>query len=220
MKRRRLSLLAVCAWLGACRPGGQGSTVDGREGSLVAFLGDSLTSGWRLGEDQAYPAIVARRLRKDGYPLRVLNAGISGDSTGDGLRRLDRVLAHKPVVVVVALGANDGLRGYDLGEMESNLRRIIEGVRASGAKVVLAGMRIPTRAEDNYSHQFVAIYPRLAREYAVPLVPFLLDGVSGRDDLNFSDGIHPTAEGQQRLATNVLPYVWDLIARPVPTPTS
>ncbi len=221
-RRSRLSLLAVCAWLGGCRPEAHEARVDGQGGPLVAFLGDSLTSGWRLPEDEAYPAIVARRLRKDGYVLRVLNAGVSGDATGDGLRRLGRVLALRPTVVVVALGANDGLRTYDLGEMESNLRRIIEGVRASGAQTLLAGMRIPTRAEDDYGRRFAAIYPRLAREYALPLVPFLLEGVAGDAKLNFSDGIHPNAEGQQRLAANVLPYVWDLIAgaQPAPSPTS
>jgi acyl-CoA thioesterase I len=220
MKRRSpLSLLALCAWLGACRPGAQQSTVDGGNGPLVAFLGDSLTSGWRLGEDQAYPAVVAQRLRKDGYPLRVLNAGISGDSTSDALRRLDGVLAHKPDVVVVALGANDGLRGYDLSEMEANLRRIIESGRARGAKVLLVGIQIPATAESAYSRQFAAIYPKLARLHAIPLVPSLLEGVAGHGDLSFSDGIHPTAEGQQRLATNVLPYVWDLIApRPMTSP--
>jgi acyl-CoA thioesterase I len=180
-------------------------------GPLVAFLGDSLTAGWGLDEEQAYPALLEKRLRGEGRVLRVLNAGVSGDTSAGARHRLDWVLQQKPDVVVVAIGANDGLRGLDLEALESNLRRILEGVARSGARALLVGMRIPPSMGPDYARRFAAIYPRLAGEHHVPLVPFLLEGVAGRDDLTFPDGIHPTADGHQRLATTMLPFVRDVL---------
>lgn len=184
---------------------------DLRQGPLVAFLGDSLTAGWHIDEDQAYPALIDRELRGRGVPVRVLNAGVSGDTSAGGRRRLSWVLKQKPDVVVVALGANDGLRGLDLSPMEANLRAILADVQASGARALLVGMKIPPNLGPDYARRFEGIYASLARERGVPLVPFLLDGVAGRAELTFSDGIHPTAEGHKRMAATVLPFVWEVL---------
>lgn len=180
---------------------------------LVVFLGDSLTAGYGLAEDQAYPAVIRERLAAEGVAARVVNAGISGDTTAGGLARLDWLLRQKPSVVVVALGANDGLRGVPLAQTESNLRRILERLQAAGARPLLAGMMIPPNYGPDYTRGFAALYPRLARELAVPLIPFLLAGVAAEADLNQADGIHPTAEGQKELAETVLGHL-----RPLLTP--
>ncbi len=176
-------------------------------GPLVVFLGDSLTAGLGLDQAQAYPALVGERLAAAGDPVRVVNAGVSGDTTAGGLRRLDWLLRQHPAVVVVCLGANDGLRGAPTEEIEANLRAIVRRAQAAGARVLLLGMRIPPNYGPDYAGRFQAIYPDLARELGVPLVPFLLAGVGGDPALNQADGIHPTARGQEILADNVLPYV-------------
>jgi acyl-CoA thioesterase-1 len=173
---------------------------------LVIFLGDSLTAGLGLEENQAYPALLDRDLRRAGIPARVINAGVSGDTTAGGLARLGWLLNQHPALVVVGLGANDGLRGLPLTEVETNLRQIIQRSRAAGARVLLLGMRLPPNYGP-YAEQFTALYPKLAKELNVPLVPFLLDKVGGIRSLNQADGIHPTAEGQEIVAKNVLPYL-------------
>jgi len=186
-------------------------TTQDTEAPLVAFLGDSLTAGWHIEEEQAYPALIGRELGTRGVAVRVLNAGVSGDTSAGGRRRLAWVLKQKPDVVVVALGANDGLRGLDLGPLETNLREILEAVHDSGARALLVGMKIPPSLGPDYARRFEDIYVRLAREKNVPLVPFLLDGVAGRADLTFTDGIHPTAEGHKRMGANVLPHLWEVL---------
>lgn len=174
---------------------------------LVVFLGDSLTAGLGLEVEEAYPARVAEALDAQGVPARVLNAGVSGDTTAGGLARLDWLLAQRPALVVVALGANDGLRGQPLESIDQNLRAIVTRVRAAGARVVLAGMQMPPNYGPEYTRGFRELYPRIARELDVPLIPFLLDGVAAVPQLNQPDGIHPTAEGQRRIAGIVLPVV-------------
>ena len=171
---------------------------------LVVFLGDSLTAGLGLPVDQAFPAVVAEELAKRGRPIRVVNAGVSGDTTAGGLRRAEWVLSQRPDVVVLALGANDGLRGLPLVETEKNLRGIISKAREAGARVLLCGMLIPTSYGPQYQEGFGRLFPRLAKEEGLPLVPFLLEGVAGRKELNLEDGIHPNPEGQKILARNVL----------------
>jgi acyl-CoA thioesterase-1 len=173
---------------------------------LVVFLGDSLTAGLGLDEDQAYPALLDRDLRAAGVPARVINAGVSGDTTAGGLARLGWLLGQHPALMVVGLGANDGLRGLPLTEVEANLRQIVRRSQAAGARVLLLGMRLPPNYGP-YADQFTALYPKLAKELDVPLVPFLLDKVGGIRSLNQADGIHPTAEGQEIVARNVLPYL-------------
>lgn len=181
---------------------------------LVVFLGDSLTAGLGLPVDQAFPAVVAEELAKRGRPIRVVNAGVSGDTTAGGLRRAEWVLSQKPNVVVLALGANDGLRGLPLEETEKNLRGIVAKAREAGARVLLCGMLIPTSYGPQYQEGFGRLFPRLAKEEGLPLVPFLLEGVAGRKELNLEDGIHPNPEGQRLLARNVLPALEAILAGP------
>lgn len=182
-------------------------------GPLVAFLGDSLTSGWKLPAAQAYPAVLGRVLGEKHRPVRILNAGVSGETAGQGGRRLPAVLRRKPDVLVVALGINDGLHGLPLEATESALRQIVESARAAGVRVLLAGMRIPSgKHGEEYARRFGEIYPRLAAEHKVPLVPFLLEGVAGRRELNYPDGLHPNAAGHARLAENVRPHLEVLLA--------
>jgi len=178
---------------------------------LVVFLGDSLTAGLGLPVDQAYPAVVAAELARKGRSVRVVNAGVSGDTTAGGLRRADWVLTQRPDVLVLALGANDGLRGLPLAETERNLRGIVAKARDAGAKVLLCGMLVPTSHGPDYQRGFGALFPRVARETGTPLVPFLLEGVAGRPERNLEDGIHPNAEGQRLLAANILPLLEPLL---------
>jgi acyl-CoA thioesterase-1 len=179
---------------------------------VVAFLGDSLTAGLGLPADQSFPAQVELRMSAAGTPIRVLNAGVSGDTSAGGLRRLGWILAQHPDVVVVGLGANDALRAQPLDEIERNLRAIVTRARAAGAQVVLLGMKIPPNYGPDYAGGFAALYPRIARDLKVPLVPFLLEGVGGIAQLNQADGIHPTAEGQQRVAANIVPVLRSVVA--------
>jgi acyl-CoA thioesterase-1 len=187
------------------------ATVPKSTAPLVIVLGDSLTAGLGLDENQAYPALLDRDLRKDGVPARVINAGVSGDTTAGGLSRLGWLLGQHPALVVVGLGANDGLRGQPLAEVEANLRQIIRRSQTAGARVLLLGMRLPPNYGP-YADQFTALYPKLAKELDIPLVPFLLDKVGGIRNLNQADGIHPTAEGQEIVAKNVLPYLEKALA--------
>ncbi len=178
---------------------------------LVVFLGDSLTAGLGLDESQAYPALLDRQLNQEGKAVRVVNAGVSGDTTAGGLSRLNWLLGQHPDVLVVGLGANDGLRGLPLTEVESNLRAIIRQSQAAGARVLLLGMRIPPNYGP-YADQLAALYPKIAKDMNVPLVPFLLDKVGGIRSLNQADGIHPTAKGQEIVARNVRPYLEKVLA--------
>ncbi len=189
-----------------------GGTPVPADAPLVVFLGDSLTAGLGLPLDQAFPSVVAARLARKGRPIRAVNAGVSGDTTAGGLRRADWVLTQRPAVVVLALGANDGLRGLPLEETERNLRAIVAKARDTGARVVLCGMLLPTSHGPEYREAFAKLFPRVAEEERVPLVPFLLEGVAGRRELNLEDGIHPNAEGQKLLAANLLPVLEPLVA--------
>ena len=192
------------------------------EGPLVAFLGDSLTSGWRLCEEEAYPSLVARELAARGRPIRVINAGVSGDTAAQGLARLPAVLKHRPAILVVALGANDGLSREPLVATEAALERIVLDARAAGSRVLLVGIRLATgetapRVGDTAGNEERAlslsgIFPRVAAAHRVPLVPDLLAGVAGEPDLLFPDRLHPTAAGHERLAKNVRPHLELLLA--------
>ena len=181
-------------------------------GPLVVFLGDSLTAGFGLPEDDAFPAVLEEMFIAAGRPIRVVNAGVSGDTSTGGLRRLDWLLRQAPNVVVIGLGANDGLRGLDLAATESNLRAIVSRVRAAGAEPLLLGMRIPTNYGPDYAEPFAAIYGRVAAEESAALVPLVLEGVGGVDAMNLDDCIHPNAAGHRRMAENIRPVLADLIA--------
>lgn len=171
--------------------------------TIVAF-GDSITAGYGIDIDAAYPAVLEQALQDAGYNAIVINSGVSGETTAGGLRRADFVASQKPDIVLVALGGNDLLRGIDPASTRNNLAGIIETFQRAGAKVVLAGMRAPENLGEGYVLQFDAIYPALAREFGVPLVPFLLEGVALVEDKNQRDGIHPNEEGARVIAEEIL----------------
>ncbi|HVS14063.1 MAG TPA: arylesterase [Thermoanaerobaculia bacterium] len=171
----------------------------------VVFLGDSLTAGYGLGADEAYPALVARRIAERGLPFSVVNAGVSGDTTAGGASRIDWLLRRPMAVLVVALGANDGLRGLPLAQSEEFLDRILHRTRESrpDADLVVVGMLMPPNLGPEYTAEFRELFPRVAARHKATLLPFLLEGVGGVPDLNQADGIHPTAEGQRKVAETV-----------------
>ena len=180
---------------------------------VIVALGDSLTAGFGVAADEAYPARLQALLRREGYDYRVVNAGVSGDTTAGGLRRVDWVLRARPEIVLVALGANDGLRGQPVDAMEENLARIVGRLQAAGARVLLAGMRVPPNYGDAYAREFAAAFSAVARRTGVPLAPFLLDGVAAVARLNQGDGIHPTAEGHAIMADRLWPHLAPLLKR-------
>jgi acyl-CoA thioesterase-1 len=176
-------------------------------GPLVVFLGDSLSAGYGLSEEDAFPAVIGERLAALGRPVRVVNAGVSGDTSAGGRARLDWLLRQNPDVLVVELGANDGLRDLPAAATEDNLRAIITTAKSRGIRVLLCGMQLPPNYGRDTTAAFAAIFPRLAGELDVALVPFLLEGVGGVPELNQADGIHPTVEGDRRVAETVLPHL-------------
>jgi acyl-CoA thioesterase I len=180
---------------------------------VIVVLGDSLTAGFGVAPEEAWPALIETRLKREGYPYRVVNAGVSGDTTAGGLRRVDWVLRNRPDVAVVALGANDGLRGLGTDAMEANLRGIVERLRAGGARVLVAGMEVPPNYGAAYARAFRGVFPDVARRTGAALMPFLLDGVAADPRLNLSDGIHPNAAGHRAIAEHVWPYLIALLAR-------
>ena len=169
---------------------------------LVAF-GDSLTAGQGVRRDETYPALLQRELDRRGLTFRVVNEGVSGDTTAKAMSRVPVALAHDPAWVILALGANDGLRGLPVDDMESNLANMIERFQEGGAKVVLAGMMLPRNYGPEYVRAFEAVYPRLAKDRSLPLIPFLLDNVAMVRELNNRDGIHPNAAGNEIIARQV-----------------
>jgi len=181
------------------------------DGPLVVFLGDSLTAGYGLSEEEAYPALLVQRLRTGGRPVRIVNAGISGDTTAGGLARIDWLLSQSPEVVVVELGANDGLRGLSLEETRENLEGIIRRCLRAEAKVLLMGMKIPPSYGEEYSGGFAALFGDLAKTHEIALMPFLLEGVAADPRFNQADGIHPNAAGHRRLAASVEPYLEEVL---------
>jgi acyl-CoA thioesterase-1 len=182
---------------------------DGDDGALtIVYLGDSLTAGYGLPrtEEQAFPALIDAKADSLGIDLNTVNAGLSGDTSAGGLRRFEWLASRQPIdVLVLALGANDGLRGLPVDALQQNLEAIIEKARASNpdVRIVLAGMMVPTNMGGAYGERFAAVYPEVAAEKDVALIPFLLDGVGGVRALNQPDGVHPTAEGQRVMAETV-----------------
>jgi len=176
------------------------------EGTIVA-VGDSLTAGYGLDEADAYPAQLERRLREAGYPWRVVNAGISGETSSGALSRVNWVLTLKPDIVVLVTGANDGLRGIDPKVTEKNLDEMVRILTERNVTVVLGGMKMVTNLGRAYTGAFSAVYPAVAKRHDLILVPFFLEGVAGRADLNQDDSIHPTAEGYRIVVDTVFPFV-------------
>jgi acyl-CoA thioesterase I len=181
-----------------------------RPPEVLAF-GDSLTAGLGLPDRQAFPAQLEARLRQEGLDVHIVNAGVSGDTTTDGLARLDWSLASKPDFVILALGANDAMRGTDPKIVRENLDRMIVKIQASGAKLLLLGMLAPANWGADYEHAFDAIYPDLAKAHGVPLYPFFLDGVAMNPNLNQPDGLHPNESGVTVLVDRIAPLVAKMI---------
>ena len=177
----------------------------------IAFFGDSLTAGYGVAEEEAFPYLLERALGERGHEVAILNAGVSGDTTAGGLRRIAWVLRQRPDILVVGLGGNDGLRGLPIEMTEANLGQIVAEAEEAGSRVLLLGMLMPPNYGPAYTEGFAAIFPRLAERLGVPLVPFLLDGVGGRPELNQDDGIHPTAAGHRILASTVYRYLEALV---------
>ena len=173
----------------------------------VVFLGDSITAGLHLSSELAFPAVVQRLCTEAGAPFHLTNAGISGDTSAGGLRRIDWLLKQDPDLVVVELGGNDGLRGQPLEEIEKNLRELVTRIQAHGSRVLLCGMRIPTNYGDEYAEGFAQLYERLASELETGFVPFFMEGVAGHPEWNLEDELHPNAGGHERLARRLLPQV-------------
>lgn len=180
------------------------------EGKILAF-GDSVTEGLGVEQIEAFPAVLDARLRGDGYQYEVINAGISGETSSAALSRVDWMLSQKPDIVIVETGANDALRGLDLELTKENISQIVKRFKESGAVVVLAGMQIIQNLGQEYTTQFADIYPAVAEEHDVILIPFFLDGVAGIPELNQPDVIHPTAEGYQIVVETIYPYVTEAI---------
>ena len=179
----------------------------------VVALGDSLTAGLGIPRDQAYPAVLQQKLKEAGSPLEVVNAGVSGDTTADGLRRAGWALEGDVRVLILALGANDGLRGLPPAQMKANLQSIIHRARQRAIPVLLVGMEAPPNYGEQYAAAFRQVFQDLARENKVTFVPFLLEGVAGVPDLNQSDGIHPTSAGAARIADHLWPTVKTMIEK-------
>jgi acyl-CoA thioesterase-1 len=180
------------------------------ETRTVVFFGDSLTAGLGVDPDEAFPALIQRKIDEAGKPWRAVNAGLSGETTAGGLRRLNWILRQPVDLLVLELGANDGLRGLPPATTRTNLQAIIDHIRAHdpAIRIVLAGMRVPTNLGPDYTQAFAAIYPELAAANKLPLIPFLLEGVGGHPDLNQGDGMHPTPAGHAKVAENV----WKVLA--------
>jgi acyl-CoA thioesterase-1 len=194
-----------------CAPAGWSA---GR-GETIVVVGDSLSSGYGLTAEQSWVSMLAQRLEAEAYGYEVVNASIAGDTTAGGLARLPRLLeSHKPAVVVIELGGNDGLRGQPVATLRANVAKMIELSKASGARVLLAGMQIPPNYGPAYTRSLAAVYPELAKEYDVTLVEFLLEGVALHPELMQHDNIHPNADGQKIVFANVWPVLSPLLERP------
>lgn len=205
---RTLEFLAIM-WLALVAPG----PAIAAEPRTMVFFGDSLTAGSGLDPDLAFPALIGRKLEATAQAWKVVNAGVSGETTAGGLRRVDWVLRQRPDFFIIELGGNDGLRGLTPADSRRNLQGIIDRVRTRFPRcvIVLAGMQMPFNMGPEYREDFATIYPALARQNSLSLIPHLLEGVGGVPELNQPDGIHPTAEGHCRVADNVWAVIKPLL---------
>ena len=195
------------------RPAAQESRPQDNRPVIVAF-GDSLSEGHGLAPGQSYPDNLQRELDSGVYSYRVENAGVSGDTTSTGLTRLGEVIALHPEIVILELGANDGLRGIPIAASTVNLEQMIIALRQTGTRVVLAGMTLPPNYGPVYIKSFEKMYATLAAKYKLPLIPFLLEGVAGTDQFMQQDGLHPNAAGAKRVAATVMLTLAPLLKRP------
>ncbi|MCE2733212.1 MAG: arylesterase [Chryseotalea sp.] len=181
--------------------------------NTILFFGDSLTAGYGLSAEEAFPALLQKELRKKKKECVVINGGLSGETSAGGVSRIDWMLRQPIDVFVLELGANDGLRGLPIEQTEKNLQSIIDKVKKKNpnARLVIAGMMVPPNMGEDYSAKFKKIFPALARRNNATLIPFLLEGVAGNEKLNQPDGIHPTAEGHTIVAKHILPFIEPLV---------
>ncbi|MCP9456810.1 MAG: arylesterase [Nitrospira sp.] len=200
----RLGLVVIAALFSGDLLQGHASSGTGEDRPRIIAFGDSLTAGLGVTREEAYPAQLQRRLEELGFQYQVINAGVSGETTAGGLRRVTWVLSAKPEIVILELGANDGLRGLGLDQTRDNLANIIRQLLQAHVTVILAGMKLPPNYGEEYTKQFESLYPALATQYRLPLIPFFLEGVAAHPALNQADGIHPTAEGYKIVAEQVL----------------
>jgi acyl-CoA thioesterase-1 len=177
----------------------------------IVCVGDSLTEGYGVPEEQAYPALLKQKLAADGHPYAVINAGISGETSSGTLSRINWILTLKPDIVILETGANDGLRGSDPRLTQKNITEIIRILKAKGVIVILAGMEMLRNMGTDYTTAFREIYTSVAKEEDIHRIPFFLDGVAGNLRLNQTDGIHPTAEGYKVIIEKIYPYVLEVI---------
>ena len=210
--------IAVSCWLGATalspiNPIGEtlpaAPRLTSASAGRIVVLGDSLSVSPSIGE--SFPAQLQKRLKKSGVQWTMTNAGVNGDKTAGGLGRFSAAVPADTRILILELGANDGIRGVEISTIEKNLSTIIERAQARDIKVLLCGMIVPPRFGWNYTVAFHGLFPRLAAKYNVPLVPFLLDGVALKADMNLGDGIHPNAAGAERIADTVWPYLQPLV---------
>ncbi|MBX2945043.1 MAG: arylesterase [Cyclobacteriaceae bacterium] len=187
----------------------QGSTTV----KTIMFYGDSLTAGYGLSTEEAFPALLEKKLNTQSTRCKVINAGLSGETSAGGLSRIDWVLRQPVDIFVLELGGNDGLRGLPLEQTKANLQAIIDKVKAKNpaVKIVVAGMMVPPNMGKDYTTQFKDVFPELAKKNKATLIPFLLEGVGGNEKLNLPDGIHPNVEGHKIIATNLVNFIGPLL---------
>ena len=208
---RAAAALALGAALAACSPAPEAEREQPKPAEtrreVILFLGDSLTAGYGVALEDAFPALLEERWRRDGSAARARNAGVSGSTTAGVLESLDWTLAPDVRALFLCVGANDGLRGLSLESSRRNISEIVAKAKARGLEVVVAGMKLPPNYGADYTKRFEALYPSIAREHGVKLMPFLLEGVAGRPELNAKDGIHPNEAGHRRIAETVHAYL-------------
>lgn len=205
--KHRIVTLALLAWTLLFASAAQTSPA-------ILVFGDSLAANYGIPADAGWPSLIGQRLREAGYPHQVVNASISGETTRGGLQRIDRALASdRPAIVILELGANDGLRGLPLDAARDNLDAIVRTSRKAGAAVLLVGMKLPPNYGTGYGEQFQSMYLMLAKKHRLPLVPFLLEGIADKPEFFQVDGLHPTAQAQAMLAENVWKVLQPMLRR-------
>jgi len=217
MKRGALATAVVAAGMVLAASGLHANQAAAREPVIVAF-GDSLTAGLDLPEKDSFPAQLERALKARGQEVKVVNAGVSGDTAAAGLARLDWAMSDDASAVIVEFGANDALQGLDPAATKATLEKIITELKARGLPILLAGMEAPPNLGKEYVEQFRALYADLAQRYDLILYPFFLDGVALDDQYTLGDGMHPNAEGVARIVDGILPKVEELLAKEKPRP--
>ena len=191
----------------------KGSMPDNASAALtIAAVGDSLTAGFGVEENESYPALLEKRLKSEGYDVRVINAGMSGETSSGTLARIDWLLTLKPDVVILETGANDGLRGIDPGLVRGNLETMLEMLQEKGIVVVFTGMRMVWNLGPGYTSGFNQVYPEIATDKKLIFMPFFLEGVAANPALNIEDGIHPNPQGYAVIVDNLLPFVKQALA--------